>query len=369
MTINRHNYETFFLMYIDNELPDTEKKLVDEFVRENPDLEEELLMLQQSVVVPDTIVFDDKEALYKNQFDTSGLQEKLFLHLDNELSESESELLMERINSDDGLKKEWEILQQTKLISDELIVFADKEILYKKENGKVVAFPWMKLAVAAVFLGFIVWGGIAYLNNRGNSTDKITVKADKQSPDKTPAISDTASQVIVQTPQRLQPKEESTIARVAPANTPNIKKVNTVEKSIDKKKELSEEQALVKNRKTNNLPEPYFNNINNDNSNKISTATVLSEMKANNIDDSGNHVTKTRQPKTIEPDNSFATTASLPESSEENNDHIFFMDEEKVKKTKLGGFLRKAKRVFERNAKIKPGSTNIKVANLEFAIQ
>jgi hypothetical protein len=45
------------------------------------------------------------------------------------------------------------------------------------------------------------------------------------------------------------------------------------------------------------------------------------------------------------------------------------MDEEKVKKTKLGGFLRKASRVFARNANIKPGGNKIKVANLEFAIQ
>ena len=47
--INRHNYETFFLLYIDNELSVTEKKTVDEFVDANPDLQEELIMLQQSI--------------------------------------------------------------------------------------------------------------------------------------------------------------------------------------------------------------------------------------------------------------------------------------------------------------------------------
>src|SRR6188768_3348998 len=99
MNIDRHNYETFFLLYIDNELPDTEKELVEEFVRENPDLQEEFTMLQQSIVMPDTVVFDDKEALYKNQFETSGLQEKLFLHLDNELDFAEGESLEERINT------------------------------------------------------------------------------------------------------------------------------------------------------------------------------------------------------------------------------------------------------------------------------
>ena len=45
------------------------------------------------------------------------------------------------------------------------------------------------------------------------------------------------------------------------------------------------------------------------------------------------------------------------------------MNEEKVKKSKLGGFFRKVKRVVERSANIKSGGNNIKVANMEFAIQ
>jgi hypothetical protein len=45
------------------------------------------------------------------------------------------------------------------------------------------------------------------------------------------------------------------------------------------------------------------------------------------------------------------------------------MDEEKVKKTKIGGFFRKVKRVVERTTNIKTGGNNFKVANLEFAIQ
>ena len=375
MNINRHNYETFFLMYIDNELPDTEKKLVDEFVSANPDLQEELLMLQQSIVVPDSIVFGDKEILYKNQFDTSGLQEKLFLHLDNELGESESELINARIDSDGDFKKEWEILQQTKLVADEAIVFADKEILYRKETGKVVAFPWMKLAVAAVFLGFIVWGGIAYVNNNvASSTGKgVAVKSDKPSTKQVPAINeiadDTTTRQIADAPkqQPVQKEEKVLNATHTPANNVASKKVKPAEKIIDKIKNEPAEQQLATNHQTNNLPEPYFNNINKKPGNKTITATVLPEMK-NNIDP-GNRVIESKQEKATELANSFATTTSLNENAEENDNRIFFMDEEKVKKTKLGGFLRKAKRVFERNAKIKPGGNNIKVANLEFAIQ
>ena len=40
MKVDRHNYEEFFLLYIDNELSVDQKKQVDLFVQENADLEE-----------------------------------------------------------------------------------------------------------------------------------------------------------------------------------------------------------------------------------------------------------------------------------------------------------------------------------------
>jgi hypothetical protein len=64
MNIDRHNYERF-LLYIDSELSVDQKKRVD-VLQENPDLEEELVMLQQSRLIPDnSIVFDRKHLLMK----------------------------------------------------------------------------------------------------------------------------------------------------------------------------------------------------------------------------------------------------------------------------------------------------------------
>ena len=96
MNINRHNYEEFFLLYLDNELSSEERSRVELFVQENPDLGEELKVLLQSKVSPDnTIVFANKELLMKEAVGISinlqNYEEWLLLYTDNELSPAQRE--------------------------------------------------------------------------------------------------------------------------------------------------------------------------------------------------------------------------------------------------------------------------------------
>jgi hypothetical protein len=70
MQINRQSYEEYFLLYADGELNESEKKAVEEFIDQNPDLAGELSIIQETVFKPDGgIVFDNKELLYKNESD------------------------------------------------------------------------------------------------------------------------------------------------------------------------------------------------------------------------------------------------------------------------------------------------------------
>ncbi len=66
--INLNNYEEYFLLYVDNELPDLQKIEVEKFVRQNPSLQNEFMILQQTKLeADDSIVFEGKEFLYKKE--------------------------------------------------------------------------------------------------------------------------------------------------------------------------------------------------------------------------------------------------------------------------------------------------------------
>ena len=67
MEINRNNYETFFLLYLDRELNPSEMSEVEKFVNENADLQKEFSLLSQTILIPAQTVFDQKELLFRKE--------------------------------------------------------------------------------------------------------------------------------------------------------------------------------------------------------------------------------------------------------------------------------------------------------------
>ena len=65
MNINRHNYEEYFILYMDNELGSEDRRQVEAFVQQNPDLKEELDNLLQYKLAPDTDIVLQEEELLK----------------------------------------------------------------------------------------------------------------------------------------------------------------------------------------------------------------------------------------------------------------------------------------------------------------
>jgi anti-sigma factor RsiW len=164
--IDRHNYETFFLLYVDGELSVAEKQAVMQFVQENPDLGAELDQLRDAVLTPDNSFFSGKESLYRNaneEITPANCESHFLLYVDEELTVTGREAVERFVLQHPAEQNNFTLLKQTKL-PQESVVFPDKSILYRKEQSEkpVVVMRWWRLAAAAALLGTVVIGGILF---------------------------------------------------------------------------------------------------------------------------------------------------------------------------------------------------------------
>ena len=176
MNINRHNYEEFFLLYADNELPADQRRAVEDFVDQNPDLKEELSLLNDLRLEPDTtIFFDHKESLLQPvsfKDDAAPItedEEKILSFIDLELSATETTELKQKFADNPGLRTELEFFAKTKIQPDLSVVFPDKSLLYRSSQEKtlVIRMSWVRVAVAAAIL---LIAGLLWINNSVDET-------------------------------------------------------------------------------------------------------------------------------------------------------------------------------------------------------
>lgn len=170
MDINRNNYEEFFLMYVDHELSASERKFVDVFLSENPDLQEELSLLQQAKLMADpAVVFDNKEWLLSQPagsklINLTNYEEYFMLYADNELGDGEKRSVEKFVAQNEKLQKEFSYILRSRMIPENDIVFKGKEFLYRSEkDAKRIILPWLRMAAAACILlitGFLVFNFI-----------------------------------------------------------------------------------------------------------------------------------------------------------------------------------------------------------------
>lgn len=272
MNITRHNYEEYFILYLDNELSAEERRGVEEFAQRHPDLQEELDTLLQYKMLPDTTVqFDGKEELLKENghslITASNYTEWLSLYIDQELSAEEQQRVETFVAGFPAAQMELARMQKAKLVP-ESVVFADKASLYRTEE-KVLRSPvkWWRLAAAAVLL---LGAGItaALLVNRQSPAPAEIVKQGPVQPEAPPG-----KQVPV-LKQSDSPVNESVIAgNNTAAITPVI--VNTGNPATREKNNTTgnsrpaeipvtaprKEEAVIAatNKQDNGLPQPEFN--------------------------------------------------------------------------------------------------------------
>jgi hypothetical protein len=186
MRIDRHNYEEYFLLYVDNELNADQKRQVELFVKQNADLEEELVMLQQSRLIPDnTIVFKAKDILMRAEsgsfINLANYEEWLVLYVDDELNAEEKTAVEKFAALHPHVQVELGLFQQTKLQPEEF-KFPDKESLYRGAGKvRIISMTWWRAAAAILIIAagvttYSVWN----TNKNGSESGGVTAVKNEQ---------------------------------------------------------------------------------------------------------------------------------------------------------------------------------------------
>ncbi|SDF29299.1 anti-sigma factor family protein [Chitinophaga filiformis] len=160
VNINISNYEEFLLSAVDGELNGEEMAALEAFMQQHPEARKELALLEATKLSPDEeVMFDDKQALYKNAGVLSATNYERFLlnYVDNELSVSEKRELEALISQYPHIQRELSLLQAARLTPDLSVTFGNKASLYRRRERSKVRPLWWWSAAAAVVVGLSVW--------------------------------------------------------------------------------------------------------------------------------------------------------------------------------------------------------------------
>lgn len=159
MTDHRHithdNYESWFLLYIDNELSEEQQQQVKQFVTNNPHLALDLEALRAVINHPgEKISFQNKGSLYKKA-DDELTDEELILFLDGEADNTFSERIAK--SNSRQLQQRLSLLRNTYSIADASISYSKKDILYRRSKAIAMRTWLLRVAAATIVAAVGIW--------------------------------------------------------------------------------------------------------------------------------------------------------------------------------------------------------------------
>ena len=375
IVINRHNYETYFLLWVDGELSSEEKVAVERFVAENPDMAEELALLQSTQLHPDeTLVFKGKEILYKREgqdISLNNYEEWFLLYTDNELSEEQKIQVELFVLQHPDLQREFEYLQQTRL-PEENWVFANKEILYRSttERPPVLYMRWMRYAAAAAVIGIMatVWmlaptntlkeqlqlegSTPEIVGNPGNTTDPVQNSG--QSVDQIQSVESASDESSSNRPM---------VNSVTAENLPTIKIVGGDQQPKLNKNKVSEEQVIASVVSSNNPivqlveTQPATNQRENAAGNSSVSQQQLQNVVPVNVEKANNTIAAADNAISSEnqSEKAIAATEELKPIytalEDDDEDKSLYIGALEINKDRLRGLFRKAGSIFRSKSK------------------
>ncbi len=152
ISINRNNYESWFMDYIDGRLDTAAVEMLMTFLDANPDLRKELDGLKEIRLEPGQVDYADKAALRKpdNDPDPSILLEHFedycLAAVEKQLSQREEEILQEIVEQDPEKFMTYRLYQST-------ILKTDPQIKYPRKSGlrkRYIELPAVRISTASI---------------------------------------------------------------------------------------------------------------------------------------------------------------------------------------------------------------------------
>jgi len=366
--INRHNYEEFFLLYVDNELNAEDRAAVERFVQHNADLAQEMAMLRESVLPNENVEFDQKELLYATStgITIDNYEEYFVLAADKELDQHQKEEVESFVLKHPKLQNEFILIEQTRL-QPETIIFEEKEKLYRKEEKerRVIFVNWMRISAAAAVVGLIAFAWIFTQNKSYPTANNYIVKRNEAAKSLPKKIEPAVKSFVQEKAVAIADKKETSNTQ-----TETIVEVTKLTKSVIKRDDLAVTKLKAKPGKTMFLPDKVSKSVKDPEQKAAPLATTkgnknnLPSVSENPLNTSFS--TDHPNEHSREAGSSIATQAVYHEidnqDDEDKNLYIGFID---INKNKLKGLFKKAATFFGKKADQNDGDRTLKIAGFE----
>ncbi|NPA44269.1 MAG: hypothetical protein GXO49_01925 [Chlorobi bacterium] len=177
-TINIHNYELFFLDYIEGNLSKSQIDDLNKFLAEHPELKDELNGFEDIKLLPEHIEYKHKDKLIKQTqsqlFDITNFEYLAVAELEKDITKEEKDELNSLIKKDEELKNSLHIFKNTKLKANNNITFNKKDKLIKSIIP--IYIKRSSYAVAAILIMFFILNQGIFIEKENNTVQLASIK-------------------------------------------------------------------------------------------------------------------------------------------------------------------------------------------------
>ena len=366
MQINRHNYEEFFMLYVDGELNAAQRTEVENFVGLNADLDGEFASFKMVVLpVADNFIFENKNLLYKTSeaINLTNCNEYFLLYTDNELTAGDRQMVEKFVLQNPQVQEEFSLIKQTKLVP-ELIEFENKALLFREEKERrIIPFYW-KMMAAATITGLVATLWVVTMKDQTLTTQGFTAV----SPEKTVPANKGINEIT---------SAQSKIETADITNAVKKENANNTDIPAQQKTHLPEKYSFAVVTQTpaetykNKSTEQTAKNENGMEKNyTVATMQPINSqspvpVEVNNAVAQNKNTVVSYASATNENDAVIVKPAAMNFTDNDAEDNSLYIGFAELNKTKVKNLFRKATAIFDKKANNDDGENSIRLANFE----